>query len=116
MANNLPAYLPSNHYAGCTIYLATQLHAHNGLNIIPGCTTTTPYNGHTVYLARQLHTHVGLNNTQGHYELVSWSLTSLFSTNMAISETKGHYDYTIQWPHEKIYEATLLHVNSKRVT
>jgi len=23
-------------------------------------------------------------------QLVSWSLTSLFSTNMAISETKGH--------------------------
>jgi len=23
-------------------------------------------------------------------ELVSWSLTSLFSTNMAISETNGH--------------------------
>ena len=27
--------------------------------------------------------------TKPHCQLVSWSLTSLFSTNMAISETKG---------------------------
>jgi len=27
-----------------------------------------------------------------HNELVSWSLTSLFSTNMAISETRFHND------------------------
>jgi len=60
----------SNHYAGRTIYLATQLHAHehDGLYNIPGRTTTTPYDGHTVYLARQLHIHAGLNNISVYYD------------------------------------------------
>jgi len=32
-----------------------------------------------------------------HLELVSWSLTSLFSTNMAISETRKHLDVNEHW-------------------
>jgi len=34
-------------------------------------------------------TSLALNSTVQQRQLVSWSLTSLFSTNMAISETKG---------------------------
>ena len=46
--------------------------------------------------ARAIHTFRAQNNRQGlevlavDDMLVSWSLTSLFSTNMAISETNGH--------------------------